>query len=164
MSRMNQLARSNSEMFWGPWSDLFRDFDHMLEPKQRLSPAVDITENENGYALTFDLPGLKKEDIDIEVNGNSLVVAGRRQFEDHVNRENYRRIERQYGEFRREFTLPDNVKSEGIEANYENGVLQLVIAKTESAKPRKITLNEKAGGGLLRKIFPAEKQVETSGS
>ncbi len=174
MARTNQalIRRQPSlgdDLFWGPWSDLLRDFDDAFDTSgpgwalmqrptsrsHRLSPTVDISENDDGYLLSFDLPGLKKEDIDIEVKSNSLTVSGVRNYADEVKRDNYRRIERQYGEFRREFSLPENVKADAIECTYENGVLHVAIPKAELSKPRKIPINERAG--LLKKIFAADK-------
>jgi len=109
----------------------------------RWAPRVDIAEQNGTYELTADLPGLKKDDIKIELHDNVLTVKGEKKVEEDKKEKNYRLAERYYGEFMRAFTLPDNVNKDGIEAEFKDGVLKLTIPKTEQPKPREIEVKVK---------------------
>ncbi len=101
-------------------------------------PAVDIHETDNEYVVKADLPGLKKEDIQIDLKDSTLTLKGEKRFEEKVSKDNYIRTERAYGTFVRSFTLPHNVDSEKIKASYKDGVLELTLPKKEEAKPKQI--------------------------
>jgi HSP20 family protein len=101
-------------------------------------PAVDIHETEDGYVVKADLPGLKKEDIQIDLKDSTLTLKGEKKFEEKVSKDNYIRTERAYGTFVRSFTLPHNVDAEKIKASYKDGVLELTLPKKEEAKPKQI--------------------------
>lgn len=101
-------------------------------------PAVDIRETEDGYIVKADLPGLKKEDIQIDLKDSTLTLKGEKKFEEKVSKDNYIRTERAYGTFVRSFTLPHNVDAEKIKASYKDGVLELTLPKKEEAKPKQI--------------------------
>lgn len=101
-------------------------------------PAVDIHETEDGYIVKADLPGLKKEDIQIDLKNSTLTLKGEKKFEEKVSKDNYVRTERAYGTFVRSFTLPHNVDAEKIRASYKDGVLELTLPKKEEAKPKQI--------------------------
>jgi len=103
-----------------------------------LSPKVDIYETENSYVLNAELPGLKKEDIKIDLNDNTLTLKGEKKFEEKVEKENYVRVECSYGSFTRSFVLSDNVNAENITASYNDGVLKVTLPKKEEAKPKEI--------------------------
>ena len=104
-------------------------------------PAVDIYENDDAFVATADLPGLKKDDIDVSIEDNVLTVSGERKFEKSEDEGSFRRVERSYGTFRRSFTLPRGVESAKVEAKFEDGVLTLTLPKSELAKSRKITVS-----------------------
>ncbi len=101
-------------------------------------PAVDIHETDDEYVVKADLPGLKKEDIQIDLKDSTLTLKGEKRFEEKVSKDNYIRTERAYGTFVRSFTLPHNVDSEKIKASYKDGVLELTLPKKEEAKPKQI--------------------------
>lgn len=105
-------------------------------------PPVDIVEQDNAFLATLDLPGLKKEDIEISLDEGVLSVSGERKMEHPIGEEGtaYRRIERSYGTFSRSFTLPQGVDIGKVEANFADGVLKLTLPKSEAAKPRKISI------------------------
>jgi len=105
------------------------------------APAVDVYEDEHNVTLKIEVPGIEEKDLDIRVENNTLTVHGERKFEKEEKEENYRRIERQYGSFTRSFTLPSTVDSNGIQANYEKGVLKIKLAKKAEAKPKQIKVN-----------------------
>jgi HSP20 family protein len=103
------------------------------------SPAVDIFETSNHeIVLKAELPGLKREDIDIRVENNTLTLRGERKQESEVSKENFHRIERSYGAFSRSFTLPPTVDTEKVTANFADGLLTITLPTREEAKPRQI--------------------------
>jgi len=110
------------------------------------APAVDIYETENEVVVKADLPDLQDKDIDVRVEGNALTIRGERKFEKDINEDNYLRIERAYGSFMRSFSLPNTVSSEGIRADYRNGVLTLRMAKREESKAKQIKISVSANG------------------
>ncbi len=109
----------------------------------RWAPRVDIVEENGNYELTADLPGLKKDDIKIEIHDNMLTLRGEKKIEEEKKEKSYRLAERCYGEFVRTFTLPENVNKDTIEAEFKDGVLKLTIPKTEQPKPAQIEVKVK---------------------
>jgi len=110
-------------------------------------PPVDLSQTADHFVLRADLPGLTKDDIELTVEDRTLTLTGSREFtaktaqqaDDH--QESFSRIERQFGSFTRTFQLPANVDTSKVEANFEDGVLTLQIAKLEQAKSRRIEIN-----------------------
>jgi HSP20 family protein len=103
------------------------------------APPVDIYEDESQLVVRAELPGLKREDIDIQVTTESLVISGERKLEEvGENEPNYIRIERPYGPFRRTFSISVPVKPGETKAAYKEGLLEIVIPKAEEAQPKKI--------------------------
>jgi HSP20 family protein len=102
------------------------------------TPSVDISENENTFTLVADIPGVNPKDIDISMDKGVLTIKGERQTENIEEGENYRRIERQNGQFYRRFTLPDSADADKIEAQSAHGVLTITIPKQDVAVSRKI--------------------------
>jgi HSP20 family protein len=105
------------------------------------APAVDIYENEHELVVKADLPDIDPKDLDIRVENNILTIRGERKFEKKVNEDNYLRVERAYGAFSRSFALANTVNPDGIKADYQIGVLTLVIPKREEAKPKQIKVS-----------------------
>ena len=110
------------------------------------APAVDIYETESELVVKADLPDLQEKDIDVRVENNTLTIRGERKFEKEVNEDNYLRVERAYGSFMRSFSLPNTVKTEGIRAEYRQGVLTVRMAKREESKPKQIRISVSANG------------------
>lgn len=104
------------------------------------APAVDIDENEAKYTVTVEIPGGKKEDVQVEVEEGVLTIRGEKRSEREEKKDQRRWIERSYGSFARSFTLPPNADAERIDAAFKDGVLTLSIPKTEAAKPRSIAV------------------------
>ncbi|MBE0659372.1 MAG: Hsp20/alpha crystallin family protein [Bryobacteraceae bacterium] len=102
------------------------------------TPAVDIAETDNELVLKADVPGVKLEDINIEVENGTLSLSGNRSYATEENKGGYHRQERFYGSFHRAFVLPETVDLEKVAAGYENGVLTITMPKKEIAKPRTI--------------------------
>lgn len=94
-------------------------------------PKVNTREGEFAYHIDVDLPGVKKEDMRIDIKENVLTISGERNFKEEVKEEDYYRVETRFGKFSRSFTLPENIDVENIEASSDNGVLEVVIPKLE---------------------------------
>ena len=136
------LARTRyHRMFEDAFGNLFSPVIRGEEVSNRnWLPAVDVAETADALTLYAELPGLSREDVDITLENNVLTVRGERKFEKDVKEESFHRIERAYGAFSRSFTLPTNVKNDGVEATFKDGVLTVRIPKAEEAKSRKIAI------------------------
>ena len=102
------------------------------------TPSVDISENDKAFTLLADIPGVNPDNIDISMEKGVLTIKGERSSESVEEGENYRRVERQNGQFYRRFTLPDSADADKIEAKSEHGVLRITIPKQEVAVSRRI--------------------------
>jgi HSP20 family protein len=143
-------------MRWDPFQDLRSAQDEMAQMSPMLAhalglhaqqasgrtsawaPALDISERKDAYLVTVELPGLKPEDLDITMEDGLLTIQGERQFTAESSEQQFHRVERRYGSFRRSITLPAHVLAEQIEASFEDGVLLILVPKAEEAKPRRI--------------------------
>ena len=105
-------------------------------------PSVNTREGEDAYYVELDLPGIKKEDINIDVNDNVVTISGERKTKKEVEEDDYYKIESNYGKFERSFALPDNVDTDNIHAQSQDGVLEVVIPKLKKVekKPKKIEI------------------------
>ena len=128
------------------FGDLFEDFENGINIEYGgFAPKVDISEDEKNVYLNVELPGIRKEDVKVTVNDdNVLTIKGTKKKEETVEDKegdrSYIRVERSYGEFARSFVLPDTVKTDKIDAKYENGVLNLTLEKVEPKKPKEIEI------------------------
>jgi len=136
---------------WDPFSDLVQlrddigrwfggtDKEGKLERKgSAWSPDVDIKETETEIIVKADLPGMKKEDIEVSLDNDLLVIKGERKFEKEEKEKDFVRVERSYGSFYRSFTVGVPVKEEEIKASYKEGVLEVSIPKAEIKKAKKV--------------------------
>lgn len=98
------------------------------------SPSVNTREGEYAYHIEVDLPGVKKDDIHVDIKDNVLTISGERKTQKEVKKKDYYKMESSYGKFQRSFTLPENTDIENIEANSQDGVLEVVIPKMEKSK------------------------------
>ena len=114
---------------------------------QRWVPAMDLTEAEDHYVLKADLPGLSEEDVSIEVDQGVLTVAGERRAEHEQREKGWHRIERSFGRFQRQLTLPEGVDPDTVSADFDRGVLTVRIPKPERVKPRRIAIGGTNGNG-----------------
>lgn len=130
--------------FWRQFDDMFQSFADGETLNRELSsfaPALDIEERAKEYVMKFDLPGIDRDQIKVEVKDNTLFVSGERRREEKSEGE-YVRYERSYGRFERALTLPRNVESDKIDAKYTDGVLELRIPKTASSVSRMIEVKK----------------------
>lgn len=100
-------------------------------------PAVDIQEKEDKYIVKAELPGMKKDDINVEFHNGRLVIKGEKRFEHEDKKEDFHRIETYHGSFHRSFDIPESVKEEDIKAEYKNGILELTLPVEASEKKKR---------------------------
>ncbi len=134
-SLFDQLARELNNPLTTTTSD-----DDSNMSVARWAPAVDIQESDDAFTLLADIPGVLPEDIEVSMDNGVLTIKGERKSAKETEKENYKRVERQYGLFYRRFTLPDTANADKIEAHSEHGVLKVTIAKQEVAQARRITV------------------------
>jgi HSP20 family protein len=130
---------------WSPLSNLrdqFTQFFDLAYPGEKQafdwSPALDVSEDKEKYLVAVELPGLKKEDLQVVVHDGVLTVSGERKSEKEVQDGTVHRSERSYGKFSRSITLPSAVSADRVGASFKDGVLSIEIPKVEEAKPKNI--------------------------
>ena len=101
-------------------------------------PALDISERKDAYLVTVELPGVAFDDLQITLEDGLLTIQGERHFNNDASDQQFHRVERRYGAFRRAITLPAHVLADAVEASVEDGVLQILVPKAEEAKPKRI--------------------------
>ncbi|MHB8303238.1 MAG: Hsp20/alpha crystallin family protein [Acidobacteriaceae bacterium] len=123
-------------------------------------PPVDIYEDANHVVLKLEVPGMKLEDFDVQMENQTLTVRGERKFEKETKEENYHRVERRYGSFARVFSLPNSIDPESVKANYEAGVLTMELGKRAEAKPKQIKISVSGAhqGEAARKLSIGENK------
>jgi HSP20 family protein len=114
-------------------------------------PPLDISERKDAYLLTVELAGVELDDVQITMEGSLLTIQGERHFAHDSSEQQFHRIERRYGAFRRSITLPAHVMTDAVQATAGGGVLQILVPKAEEAKPKQI------------KVRPSDK-LETAAS
>ncbi len=139
---------------WDPFQQLAemqRDFDRILgrtPPNGGKThpwvPVVDIEQTKDALVLKFDLPGMKREDVSIEVEGRTLTVSGERKEEKEDKHEGYYSRERLVGRFSRSFMLPEHIDESKIEAKFSDGVLTIRVPRPQEEKPKKIAIKASA--------------------
>jgi HSP20 family protein len=129
-------------------NQIFRDvlpemdsLEQSLLAPMSLAPKTDIYEEDDKVFLEMEVPGLREEDINLTIEGNTLTISGKREQTEERRKGRYQRVERHYGSFSRAFTLPATVDPNGVEARYEHGVLHISMSKKAEARPRQIKVN-----------------------
>jgi HSP20 family protein len=136
---------------WSPWRELEsmqRHLSRVLDDsnmalgmdESHWLPAVDIRETADAIVVNAELPGIDKKDVKVDVRDGVLTISGERKYEKDVKEENVHRIERSYGSFTRSFSLPSHVDVNKVEAKLDNGVLEVRLPKTDTAKPKSISV------------------------
>lgn len=103
-------------------------------------PALDVAEKDNSFEIRMDIPGVESKDLDVEVNGNTVTISGSRKEEKEEKGKTFHLIERCSGSFSRSVTLPCGVSEKEVAAEYTNGVLSVVLPKSEEARPKKVSI------------------------
>lgn len=158
--RREMISRFND--FFNDWDrDVFsgRGLERLEKDFERadFSPSVDVEESDEMFLVSADIPGVKKEDLKIDLHGNTLRLSGERRRE--VKEEGY--YERSSGRFSRSFTLPENVDASKIEAHFEDGVLRMVLPKTEVKGAQEIKVQSGQPQGLIDRFLHREKNVKS---
>jgi len=137
---LNSLQDRMNQLFNQPFGGFEKfGFEQQLAPENFLPP-VDISEDDHNITLQAEIPGVKQEDLNITLENNVLTISGERKFKEEEKKENFHRIERRYGKFTRSFTLPATVDAEKVNATFENGLLNITLAKREEFKAKQITI------------------------
>ncbi|AXH11020.1 heat-shock protein Hsp20 [Malaciobacter halophilus] len=126
-----------------PFKDLAEFEKRFYKPIQNegvsgFVPMVNTREGEFAYHIDVDLPGVKKENIKVDINKDILTISGERKTKEEVKEEDYYKVETSFGKFTRSFTLPENADKENIDANYNDGVLEVVVPKLAEDKHKKV--------------------------
>jgi len=132
---MNYLQREMNRVF----DSFFQDADDDVSGSNWY-PSVDIKETADNVEVFAELPGLRKEDINLSVRDNVLTIAGEKRRDDEEKEANFHRLERMYGTFTRSFTLPARVVTGKVDALFKDGILHLVLPKAEDEKPKQIEI------------------------
>ncbi len=137
---------------WHPFQDLLDvkdDFDKVVDKifgeeleifERKKFPIVDIYEDGENIILKAELPGVKKEDISVNITGDTITISGKKEEEKEVKEKNYYRKERKSGSFTRSFTLPCEIDKENVKATFKNGILEIVLPKVEKEKTKQIEI------------------------
>ena len=118
------------------------------------APAIDVVEEEDKFSVKVELPGVKEEDVNVSIAGDTLTIEGEKKAESEVKRKGYYYSETSYGSFSRSITIPSTIDTGNIEANYDKGVLEITLPKAPEVKPKKITVAAK------KKAVPSTKKEE----
>ena len=145
---------------WDPFSELYRLQNQMLArygdaERRAFTPAVDIFETQEAIVVKAELPGLKAEDVSIDMHDRRLTLSGESKFEGGGGDDGYQRIERSYGSFSRSFALPETVDLEHVDAEMKDGVLTVRLPKRAETQPRKIAVRSASGQPNERAAKPS---------
>lgn len=137
-----QYNRPKNNLMSKRFSDIMDEFfnDAVNTRRDNFVPGIDIAETDNQFEISAELPGMKKEDIDISLDNSRLTISGERSLKEEEEGKTFHRVETSYGSFNRSFQLPDNVDEESIKASYEDGLLHITIAKREDKVKKQIEI------------------------
>ncbi len=136
------LDRFMDDMWRRPFPSLFGGRDRWLpiRPSSFRMPSLDVYEEKDSVVVKAELPGMKKEDVEVTLTGETLTIKGEKKEDKEVKEDDYYRRERSYGSFVRSVGLPCEVKSDEIKASFKDGVLEIRMPKTEEAKKKSIAV------------------------
>ena len=152
---MAELIRKNpNPIAWDPFEtmrdllrwDPFREMAPVgaIAPRAEWMPSFEVRENKDGYVFKADLPGVKKDDLDVSLTGNRLQITGKRDEEKEAKDDTFYTYERAYGEFTRTFTMPEGIDHAHVKSELADGVLTIVVPKLVAAQARKIPIAAQA--------------------
>jgi HSP20 family protein len=143
---MKLIQRENSGLTWptfGRLANLQEELDRLFEsPLRAWAPVLDVHEDKDNFVIRTELPGLRREDIDVALHDGAVIISGERKSEAVKEGVEIHRQERYYGKFQRALTLPAPVAGDKVKAQYKDGVLTVTLPKVEEAKPKQITVSE----------------------
>jgi HSP20 family protein len=161
-ARELQSMQSEMNRLFGTFFDSATPRNGARTAVRRWIPAMDVAETDDHYVLRADLPGLSEGDVNVELEDNVLTISGKRSAEHEETKNGYRRVERSYGSFRRSVALPEGVDADGIQANFDKGVLEVKVAKPEQIKPRKVAITVGSAPAAAETIEAGEPQDEST--
>ena len=135
-----RYSQPQTDLVGKRFSDIIDEFfnDAVATRQEGFSPRIDISENEKQFLIDVALPGVNKDDIDVNLENGRLTISGERKFESEDKGKQYHRVESHYGSFTRTFQLPDNVDDNSISASYKDGILEISIDKSEEKLKKQI--------------------------
>ncbi len=124
------------------FSDIMDEFfnEAIANRSSTFTPSINISETDEQFSIEVEIPGMKKEDININIENNTLTISGERKQKTEEDGRRFHRVETNFGSFNRSFQLPDHVDEESIEATYSNGVLQINMGKREEKLKKQIAI------------------------
>ncbi len=146
---------------WDPWGSL-TEMERRMEdamshpltlwrrplmwwtPSEGMLPAIEMFDKKDKIVVRAEIPGVKPEDIDVSISDSMLTIKGERKSETEVKEEDYYRSEMTYGRFSRSVSLPEKVQAEHIDANYDDGILEVTLSKVPEAKPKKVAVKARS--------------------
>lgn len=137
MTERDPMRSMRNFLRWDPFREMAPIFS---ESPAGFHPNIDVTENKDSYLFKVDVPGVKKDDLEIMITGNRLQISGKRDIEHETKTDTVYTYERQHGNFVRSFTLPDGADLEHAKSELKDGVLTLVIPKQPGAQAKKIAI------------------------
>ena len=140
---LTRYNRPESDLMSKRFSDIMDEFfnDAVKTRRNTFVPSIDVSETEDQFLISAELPGMDKDNIDISLENGRLSISGERSFEKEDKGKKFHRVESSYGSFERSFQLPDNVDEESISATYENGLLNISIDKSEDKVKKQIEIS-----------------------
>ena len=138
LSTFEEMERRVEDLFRMPFSFMepSRWTRHRMSEMEGVSPRVDVFEEGDNFVVKAEIPGMKKEDIEVNLTDNMVTISGEKKQEEKVEKKDYYRLERSYGSFTRSFRLPKEVQTDKAKATFKDGVLEVKVPKTEEAKKK----------------------------
>lgn len=151
---MNLIQYSPNRWFESAVNRMFSDVlgsaeSEPVAPQPLFNPRVDVRDEKDAVVLSAEIPGVEKENLNVEVNDGVITLSGTKKVDSESSDQGAYRAERSFGEFRRSFVLPDTIDAERIDAQYRNGVLKVTLPKKPEAAPKQIAIR---GDGEAKKI------------
>jgi len=136
-SRFQEMEKRFEDFFRRPFSLMSSRWPRLKMPEiEEISPSVDILTEGDDVVVKAELPGMKKEDIDISLTEDTVTISGEKKKEEKIEKKDYYSFERSYGTFKRSFSLPSEVNTEKASAKFKDGLLEIRMPKTEEAKKK----------------------------
>lgn len=139
-----KYTKPNADLFSRSFNDIIDEFFNTRSNSyrtDRFMPNIDVAETDKQFEISVELPGLKKEDIKVDLDNGRLTISGERFFEEKEEKKNYHRIETNYGAFTRSIYLPEEIDEDSINAKYEDGLLNITIAKSAEKAKKQIEIS-----------------------
>lgn len=140
---LTKYSRPGTDVFGKRFSDAMDEFfnDAVSTRQNRFTPSIDLSETEKAYEVHVQLPGMKKDDISVNLENGILTISGERKFENEEKDKTFHRVETHFGSFSRSFRLPDNINPDSVHATYKDGILAVTVDKNEKQLKKQIKIS-----------------------